>query len=44
MKDEMNYIEKDGVLYPDVEMPEQKEIGSWGLLHLEWLKRFRTTI
>lgn len=41
MKDEMNYIEKDGVLYPDIEMPEQKEIGKWGLLHLGWLKRFR---
>ena len=41
MKDKMNYIEKDGVLYPDVEMPEQKEIGKWGLLHLGWLKRFR---
>lgn len=41
MKDEMNYIDKDGVLYPDIEMPEQKEIGKWGLLHLGWLKRFR---
>ena len=41
MNDKMNYIEKDGVLYPDVEMPEQKEIGKWGLLHLGWLKRFR---
>ena len=41
MKDKMNYIEKDGVLYPDIEMPEQKEIGKWGLLHLGYLKRFR---
>lgn len=38
MKDEMNYIEKDGALYPDVELPEQKEIGAWGLRHLGWLK------
>ena len=41
MKDKMNYTEKVGILYPDVEMPEQKEIGKWGLLHLGWLKRFR---
>lgn len=41
MKDKMNYIEKDGIFYPDIKMPEQKEIGKWGLLHLGWLKRFR---
>lgn len=41
MKDEINYIVEDGILYSDVEMPEQKEIGKWGLLHLGWLKRFR---
>ena len=41
MKEKMNYIEKDGILYPDVEMPEQKEIGKWGLLHLGYLKQFR---
>ena len=41
MKDKMNYIEKAGVLYPNIEMPEQKEIGKWGLLQLGYLKRFR---
>ena len=41
MKNDMNYMEKYGVLYPDIEMPEQKEIRKWGLLHLGWLKRFR---
>lgn len=41
MKDKMNYIEKDGIFYPDIKMPEQKEIGKWGLLHLGWLKHFR---
>lgn len=34
MKDKMRYVEKDGILYPDIEMPEQKEIGKWGLLYL----------
>lgn len=38
MKDKMNYIEKDGIFYPDIKMPKQKEIGKWGLLHLGWLK------
>ena len=33
--------EENGYLVPDVELPEQKEIGKWGLLHLGWLKRFR---
>ena len=32
---------KDGIFYPDIKMPEQKEIGKWGLLHLGWLKHFR---
>lgn len=35
------YREENGHLVPDVELPEQKEIGKWGLLHLGWLKRFR---
>lgn len=43
------YITKNGIkyelrgeqYYPISEMPEQKEIGKWGLLHLGWLKRFR---
>lgn len=44
MKDKMNYIEKDGIFYPDIKMPEQKEIGKWGLLHLGWLKHFRMRV
>ena len=43
------YIEKNGITYelrgeqyyPLLELPEQKEIGRWGLLHLGYLKRFR---
>ena len=41
MKDKIKYIKKDGILYPDLEMPEQKEIGKWGFLHLGYIKRFR---
>ena len=37
----ITYREENGYLVPDVELPEQKEIGKWGLLHLGWLKRFR---
>ena len=35
------YREENGYLIPDVELPEQKAIGKWGLLHLGWLRRFR---
>ena len=43
------YITKNGIkyelrgeqYYPVCELPEQKEIGKWGLLHLGYLKRFR---
>ena len=35
------YREENGYLLPDIELPKQKEIGKWGLLHLGWLKRFR---
>lgn len=43
------YIEKNGIAYelrgeqyyPLLELPEQKEIGRWGLLHLGYLNRFR---
>ena len=43
------YIEKNGITYelrgeqyyPLLELPEQKKIGRWGLLHLGYLKRFR---
>ena len=42
------YIEQNGITYelrgeqyyPLLELPEQKEIGRWGLLHLGYLKRF----
>ena len=37
----LTYREENGRLIPDVDLPEQKEIGKWGLLHLGWLKRFR---
>ena len=37
----LTYREDNGCFVPDVELPEQKEIGKWGLLHLGWLKRFR---
>ena len=33
------YLEENGYLVPDIELPEQEEIGAWGLLHLGWLKR-----
>ena len=46
MKDRMiqngiEYERRGEQYYPICEMPEQKEIGNWGLLHLGWLKRFR---
>ena len=41
MQNEMRYVEKDGILYPDVELPQQKNIGTWGQLHLRWIKRYR---
>lgn len=42
------YIEKNGITYelrgeqyyPLLELPEQKEIGRWGLLYLGYIKRF----
>ena len=42
------YIEQNGITYelrgeqyyPLLELPEQKEIGKWGLLRLGYLKRF----
>jgi hypothetical protein len=27
--------------YPVVDVPAQKDIGKWGLLHLGWIKRYR---
>ena len=41
MQNEMRYVEKDGILYPDVELPQQKNIGTWGQMHLRWIKRCR---
>lgn len=43
------YIEQDGITYelrgeqyyPLLELPEQKEIGKYGRLHLEYLKKHR---
>ena len=34
------YCEENGYLIPDVELPEQKEIGRFGRQHLEFLKRY----
>ena len=42
------YIKQNGITYelrgeqyyPLLELPEQKEIGKWGLLRLGYLKRF----
>ena len=35
------YREKNGNLVPDVELPEQKPIGKYGRMHLEYLKQHR---
>ncbi len=35
------YREENGYLIPDVELPEQKPIGKYGLLHLDYLKHHR---
>ena len=35
------YREKNGSLVPDVELPEQKSIGKYGKMHLEYLKQHR---
>ena len=43
------YIEQNGIIYefrgeqyyPLLELPEQKEIGKYGRLHLEYLKEHR---
>lgn len=40
-KNNIPYRKENGYLVPDIELPEQKEIGAWGLLHLGWLKRIR---
>lgn len=40
MKKEINYTEKSGYLYPDLEWPEQEEVlvGIWGQRHRRYLK------
>lgn len=32
------YREINGVFIPDIELPEQKEIGKFGWQHEKWLK------
>ena len=35
------YREENGSLVPDVELPEQKPIGKYGQMHLDYLKQHR---
>ena len=35
------YREENGNLVPDVELPEQKPIGKYGRMHLDYLKQHR---
>ena len=35
------YREENGNLLPDVELPEQKPIGKYGRMHLDYLKQHR---
>ena len=35
------YREENGRLVPDVELPEQKQIGKYGKMHLDYLKHHR---
>ena len=35
------YREENGNLVPDVELPEQKKIGKYGWMHLDYLKHHR---
>ena len=35
------YREENGNLVPDVELPEQKKIGKYGRMHLDYLKLHR---
>ena len=35
------YREENGNLVPDVEIPEQKPIGKYGKMHLDYLKQHR---
>ena len=43
----ITYLEVNGVFIPNLELPEQKEIGRFGLQHEMWLKthhRFRYSL
>lgn len=46
MKNNIAYIEKDGYLYPDLELPEQKEvsIGVWGQRRKRYLREHRKLV
>ena len=35
------YRKENGNLFPDVELPEQKPIGKYGRMHLDYLKQHR---
>ena len=35
----LEYCEVNGVLIPDIELPEEKEIGRFGWQHEAWLKK-----
>ncbi|MBO5379241.1 MAG: TnpV protein [Clostridia bacterium] len=35
------YREENGSLVPDMELPEQKQIGKYGRMHLDYLKQHR---
>lgn len=35
------YREENGSLVPDVELPEQKPIGKYGRMHLDYIKQHR---
>ena len=35
------YREENGNLVPDVELPEQKSIGKYGRMHLDYIKQHR---
>lgn len=41
MKKKITYTERDGYLYPDLELPEHEEvvIGRWGQKHKSFLKK-----
>lgn len=43
MKNNMTYTERNGILYPDLTLPETKQhsIGKYGQMRLEYLKKHR---